>query len=425
MIMPVAVTDAAAINNHRMIQQRPIAIRRILQLGHKGRKLLHVIAVNRRHFIHQSRIVAVVRQAMVPIGNANLAVPSVASFPRQHERRNARNIGLQRQRHQVEHQLRMLAILQRNAVRLLHGRHRHGVLGRLFLGHLHLALHFAHRRQILIQLALVGVTQAARQLFRIVRHQVQNALVDALAAQPRCRIARVFATTKQTFKHRTRIHFRRIRNRSTAPRDAVHIRAGITRIAVPCQVTVFNAKLQRRQPRLRTNLLRRHLIHRCAHRNIRTCRLARMHARQETGGRTRVVARTIAQRFAVMIFQASEDNDVVMHRRQRLQNLRQIERPSQRLRPPVPHIDAIRHIAEHHAVGRGFCRRLRAFGHRAERGHHCVQHRQRQRRTYSAQQTAPGNMFTGNNHSVATPASPRPMRNGTLCTIPVIKLENL
>ena len=78
-------------------------------------------------------------------------------------------------------------------------------------------------------------------------------------------------------------------------------------------MAIFAAQFKRSQPRGRADFLRGDLIDRDADRNIRPSRLARMNAGQKTGGGARVIARTIAQRFAVMIFEPAKHDHVVAH----------------------------------------------------------------------------------------------------------------
>ena len=85
-----------------------------------------------------------------------------------------------------------------------------------------------------------------------------------------------------------------------------------------------------------------------------------------------MVARTIAQGFAVMVFEAAEHGQVVTHGGERRQNLRQIVRRADSGGTPVAHINAIGYIHKHHAIGRN------AFGGlsgRAEGGQHGVERR--------------------------------------------------
>ena len=70
------------------------------------------------------------------------------------------------------------------------------------------------------------------------------------------------------------------------------------------------AQLQRRQPRLRADLLGRHLIDRHAHANVRAGRLHRMRAGEEAGGAAGMVARAVALGAAVVLGQAGEDVDL-------------------------------------------------------------------------------------------------------------------
>ena len=59
------------------------------------------------------RIAAVVRQRMVRFGHADLGVRAVARLARQLERDHARDVALQRQHLQIEHQPRVVGVRRR------------------------------------------------------------------------------------------------------------------------------------------------------------------------------------------------------------------------------------------------------------------------------------------------------------------------
>ncbi len=103
-IVGIAIAQAAAIDDSRMIQQRAVAIGRGFQLGQEIRELFHVIGVDARHPFDQLRIAAVVRHGVVGVRDSNLAVGAEAAFAAQHESGDARGAGLKGDGHQIEHQ---------------------------------------------------------------------------------------------------------------------------------------------------------------------------------------------------------------------------------------------------------------------------------------------------------------------------------
>ena len=134
---------------------------------------------------------------MVRLGHANLRVRTRALFLADHERDDARQVGLKRQELQVEHQRQVVFEDRRRALRLLHRRQFDVAL---FLGFLNAALDVANRFGVFVDLGLVlraELPLEARQLFR---HRVQNALVlpqSALPAPPApcCRCRRTASRT--------------------------------------------------------------------------------------------------------------------------------------------------------------------------------------------------------------------------------------
>jgi len=49
-VVDVAVADSAAVEEHRMVEQRPVAVLRVVKFAQKISDLLHVIRVDFRNF---------------------------------------------------------------------------------------------------------------------------------------------------------------------------------------------------------------------------------------------------------------------------------------------------------------------------------------------------------------------------------------
>ncbi len=114
-----------------------------------------------------------VRQVVVAVRHADERIGPIAAVVRHDERRDARGIGLKRQRQHVEHQPDLLL------VSLEHLR-RGGALGKLHLESLRtLRADFdvAHGGQILVQLAAVGRAQIFLEAARVLHDKIEHALV--------------------------------------------------------------------------------------------------------------------------------------------------------------------------------------------------------------------------------------------------------
>ena len=75
--------------------------------------------VDLRHLRDLLGIAAVVRQRVVRIGDADLRIGAIAGLARELERDDARDVALQREHLQVEHQLRVIGIRGRHADRTI------------------------------------------------------------------------------------------------------------------------------------------------------------------------------------------------------------------------------------------------------------------------------------------------------------------
>ena len=192
--------------------REPFPSRVFFNLAEEVGELLHVVPIDGGDFIHQRRVVAVMREAVVAFRHADFAVRAVASLARKHKGRNAGGVSLQRDREQVEHQPRMICKLDRNSVGLGEARRGDGIGGNLALHHFHLTLHFADGGEIFVEFAPVGCAETTLQAARVIGNQIENALLIPGVASAGGGIASVFVPAEQAFEYRARIHFGRIGN---------------------------------------------------------------------------------------------------------------------------------------------------------------------------------------------------------------------
>ncbi len=95
------------------------------------------------------------------IGHADLRIGPHAAFAPHHHRDDARQVGLERDDLQVEHQLDVVGVEHRDAGRLVDGRIEPG---QILLRLLDAPLDLADRREIFVELPLVGRPEILRQL---------------------------------------------------------------------------------------------------------------------------------------------------------------------------------------------------------------------------------------------------------------------
>ena len=141
------IAHAAAVQVERMVEQRAVAFRRGLQLLQELREQRDVELIDLGHLGDLLRIVAVMRQRMMRIGNADLRIGAVAGFARQLKRDDARDVALQRQQLQVEHQSGVVGVGRRHADGPIEIGQR--IVRRVGLGLLNAPLDFADRVEIL------------------------------------------------------------------------------------------------------------------------------------------------------------------------------------------------------------------------------------------------------------------------------------
>src|SRR4051794_37242474 len=95
MIMPIAVADATAVNDHGAVEQGSVTFSGLLKLRQKVSKLLHVVAIDGSNFIHQRRVVAVVGKTVMAFRYADLAIRAGTALAGKHERGDAGGVRLQ------------------------------------------------------------------------------------------------------------------------------------------------------------------------------------------------------------------------------------------------------------------------------------------------------------------------------------------
>ena len=103
--MPVAVGVAAAINDLRIVQQR-VAVHVLcgLHLLQEVGELADVAMINLGHLLNPIRPVAVVREIVMAVVDADFGEVAVVAVAGDHERSDARGVGLERKEHHVEHE---------------------------------------------------------------------------------------------------------------------------------------------------------------------------------------------------------------------------------------------------------------------------------------------------------------------------------
>ena len=107
----VRFTQAAAERHERMIEQRAVAIGRVLQLFQQIREHRDVKLVDLHQLLEPLGVPLVMRDGMVPIGDPDFAVCAVAAVAAEHERGDARHVRLPGDDLHVEHQLRVLLVV--------------------------------------------------------------------------------------------------------------------------------------------------------------------------------------------------------------------------------------------------------------------------------------------------------------------------
>ena len=381
MVVQIAVPHASAVENHRMIEDRAVALARCLQLLEEVPEQLHVVGVDLLLLRHQHRIVPMMRHGMVLLGHADLRVRAPARFAGHEQRKHASDVRLEGERLQIEHELGVLVEVLRNVGRPIRERQLRGrPLGLRALDPL---LHLTDRLQVLAKLRSIPCAQTPLQTGDFLDERIEQA-----AGLPRLRepIRRAAALPEQALEHHPRMRLHRVRRRRGPPGDRVREEA-VGAVARDLR-RLLQHDLERRQLRLATEVLRGHLIDGRAehHRRPAPSPLAvpRVHAAQPDGRAARMVAVAVAERIGLPMRQPAEHEQLIAHRRERAQNRRQLEAGAHCFGNERVLDDAVRRaVDEADPPRRGD---LRGGG---QRRHHRIQQGERQRGAHAAQKGPP------------------------------------
>ena len=177
--MHIPVTDAAAVNDHRMIEQRAVSVRCRLELVEEIRKLGDVEPVDRPDLRLLGDVAPVVREVVMAVGNADRRIASVASVVAEDERRDSALVGLEGENQKIAHHAQVLFDIGGDSQRSWVDRStqidsRPGSADPL--------LDLANAGEVFIQLATVRGPQVLREASGIFGDEVEDALLAPIAA---------------------------------------------------------------------------------------------------------------------------------------------------------------------------------------------------------------------------------------------------
>ena len=169
------------------------------------------------------RVVAVMRHRVMRLGDADLRVRPLADLARHHEREHARDVGLVRERQQVEHQLDVLVERLRHADRRVGHRDRRSSPASRPAGCA--ARSRGRCRGTRSSRARSRAPEPALQVASTSSLTESRMLLSAACAPTRC--AARARPAEQPLEHHARVDLHRQRRRRRLPRDRVHVGAAV------------------------------------------------------------------------------------------------------------------------------------------------------------------------------------------------------
>src|SRR5262245_65574916 len=103
MRVEVAVADAAAVYDQRMVEQIAVAVGRRFQPLQQIAEELDVLLVDLRYLGDLFRVVLVVSEVVMPVGDSDRAIWTVAALASPHQDDTASKVGLVRDGQQIQY----------------------------------------------------------------------------------------------------------------------------------------------------------------------------------------------------------------------------------------------------------------------------------------------------------------------------------
>ena len=362
--MLVAVADAAAIEDQRLVEQGAVAVRRRPELLQEAGEQAHLVGVDHGVLLEPLRVQLVVRHGVVRVGDADFREALRGLLAPDEEGEDAGDVGLEGERLEVEHQPGVLVERLRDAHRPLQHLGQGGV--GLRLGPPDAPLDFAHRVQVLRHARAVGGAERPLQPRHVLAHRVQDA---AVVLQPDGALRLGASLPEQPLEDDARVVLHRERRRRGAPREGVGVDAAIAVVAVADDEAVLERQLQRRQRRLPADRGGGDLVGGGARPHVGALGPLRVDAVQPDGARPRMLAVAVAPRLRLPVVEAGRDDHLVPHVRQRLEAAGERQRTALAGRGPLRHVRAVRDVDEaepRRGLRGGLRQRGRGRNHRVE-----------------------------------------------------------
>ena len=389
----VAVAHSRTEDDHALVEQCAAALADAAQFSDEVGVLLDVPLGDPLVVFEFRGVVFMMRRLVVRADSAAEECKAARTDGvAKHERGDARGVGPEGERHEIQHEPRVLGVVARALAEIrgigiginapsefIHccarGRIGHRGLVLALRVPFDPALHGADAFEIFVELRAVAGTELLVEALRIAGDEIEHASVAGRGDV--CGLASGRGLrAEQTFKGELRVDFLRERQRRLAPRDVRAVELRVADVRVHAGRGRFDAELERGQRSEVADLFCGNLIHRDAVAIQRLAGCVCDGRAREVAARLHVMA---VSGVARVVHQFAEHEDVVLHFRERRERLRELEIAARRAWRPQVGMDAVRDVEMRHPHGK-----TRAF----RSGQHGFEHGQRERRADSLQHGA-------------------------------------
>ena len=238
MVVLISVGHTAAIENHRVIEQTSVSIRRGLEFVEEVGQRLDVISIDFRKVVHVGAVIRVMRASVETISNAAERICRRTEIAREHHCGNSRDARFVCQYLKIEHQLHVFVERFGHTYR----RFRYLQFHRdLILSSQNAPFDLTNVIEILADANPVALRKIVLQPGHFLCDRIKDAAVLPLPLEPVYRIASI---AEQLLENDLRVVLHGVGRGRRFPRDRVCIRTGVTGAAV--QADLFNRQFNGR-----------------------------------------------------------------------------------------------------------------------------------------------------------------------------------
>ena len=173
--MSVPIANPRTVENHRVIEESAVVFCDRAQFIEEVSELFNVESVDFCNFFYFFLQTLMMRDVMMPLIHINKRIRAVGTFVGEDEGGDASAVGLEGQRHHVEHEMQMFFVIFEIGLGGMSafGETRHG-----FFGQFDSAFDFADGGEVFVELALIALADAGLEAPSVIGDEIEHAFSE-------------------------------------------------------------------------------------------------------------------------------------------------------------------------------------------------------------------------------------------------------